>query len=649
MEGHSGHSSTATTPRLRSLSRKRRPHAATAPVTIQEPPTLLNRESRSKIPCGSAKVFVVEGYGADLIRRILQSLGWRERQACSGPCSPPHLIWNGCTTGRKLFKDEVIQKWQLLNHFPRSGVISSKSGLLWNLRDHCACEGKMPLMSFMPRSYDLRSSRELRSFLLDFAVTRAEAMLGDAALASPNLGVASGLLQACRLLGRLSHAQVLQSQVLCGQRASFRDFQEGVGFTHEDEWVLQPGAPNAEAQALLLRLIAEKGESEEGLILSAVMLEARWWREHLQQQEQRQFSLNGVHGFWILKEPSLNCGRGVRCFSELLPLLQEAERADWNVIVQKYVERPLLVANRKCDLRLWVVVTCWNPAVVWVWPEPYLRLASRHFSWEHAQINDPFVHLTNRTVQRHDGVDEKEPDQDEAHIMMLPAFLKWAEELEHLNAISCWKERTWPKILEVVRTCVLSCKEDVGAHPSGCFELFGFDFLLDSDFTPWLLEANCSPDLCEDAGPSLRRMTETALKQIFELMQGISDENVALPGAGKFDCSVPGSGDWHLILREETLRGTKELELRRAVRASRRPPSVSTSESRSQHRDVLRATLGCSSSVKRPEPKEMGFALQPKELILSPKDPGRRTSESLRAHVRIAPRWQGCQTVEGAR
>jgi len=367
---------------------------------------------------------VVEGYGADLIRRVLQKLGWRERQVSSSPCMPPHLIWNGSTTGRKLFKDEVFQQWQLLNHFPRSGVIGSKSGLLWNLRDHCACEAKMPLMSFLPRSYDLRSSRELRGFLLDFAVTKAEAILSEASsVATPSLPVASGLLQACRLLGRLSHAQVLQSQVLCGQRTSFRDFQEGIGFTHEDEWVLQSGAPNAEAKALLLRLLAEKGESEEGLILSAVVLEARWWREHLQQQEQRQFSLNGVHGFWILKEPSLNCGRGVQVFSELLPLLQEAERADWHVIVQKYIERPLLVAKKKCDLRLWVVVTCWNPAVIWVWPEPYLRLASRHFSWEQSQIADPFVHLTNRTVQRHDAPAEK-VDEDEAHIMMLPAFFQ---------------------------------------------------------------------------------------------------------------------------------------------------------------------------------------------------------------------------------
>ncbi|CAE8605078.1 unnamed protein product, partial [Polarella glacialis] len=77
-----------------------------------------------------------------------------------------------------------------------------------------------------------------------------------------------------------------------------------------------------------------------------------------------------------------------------------------------------------------------------------------------------------------------------------------------------------PRILEAVRMAVRSCKEDVGAHPAGCFELFGFDFLLDSEMRPWLLE---------DAGPSLREMTETALAEMLQLKIGLQDCRVQLP------------------------------------------------------------------------------------------------------------------------
>lgn len=48
------------------------------------------------------------------------------------------------------------------------------------------------------------------------------------------------------------------------------------------------------------------------------------------------------------------------------------------VVVAKYISNPLLVAGHKCDLRLYVVVTSFDPLIIYIYEEG--RIFSQFYS-----------------------------------------------------------------------------------------------------------------------------------------------------------------------------------------------------------------------------------------------------------------------------
>jgi tubulin monoglycylase TTLL3/8 len=104
---------------------------------------------------------------------------------------------------------------------------------------------------------------------------------------------------------------------------------------------------------------------------------------------------------WIVKPAAKSRGRGITTFMDLNKLLKYVDAgtgrySQW--VVQKYMENPLIVANRKFDLRQWVVVTNWNPLTVWFYDECYARFSVEEYSTDAADLTNAFIHLVNNSI-----------------------------------------------------------------------------------------------------------------------------------------------------------------------------------------------------------------------------------------------------------
>ena len=99
----------------------------------------------------------------------------------------------------------------------------------------------------------------------------------------------------------------------------------------------------------------------------------------------------------------------------------------------------------------------------------------------------------------------------------LTAFCK------HLAQVGIDMDLMWSRIYDVILKALICGENHVmqqlkknNVHRNNCFEIFGYDILLDSDLKPWLVEINLSPALATDSPLDLK-IKGNLLTDVFNL------------------------------------------------------------------------------------------------------------------------------------
>uniref|UniRef100_A0A8D2LMI9 Tubulin--tyrosine ligase-like protein 5 n=1 Tax=Varanus komodoensis TaxID=61221 RepID=A0A8D2LMI9_VARKO len=208
-------------------------------------------------------------------------------------------------------------------------------------------------------------------------------------------------------------------------------------------------------------------------------------------------------GPWIVKPVASSRGRGVYLINNPNQISLEE-----NILVSRYINNPLLIDDFKFDVRLYVLVTSYDPLIIYLYEEGLARFATVRYDQGSKNIKNQFMHLTNYSVNKKSGdyVSCDDPEvEDYGNKWSMSAMLRYLKQegRDTTSLMASVEDLIIKTIVSAELAIAAACKAFV-PHRGVCFELYGFDVLIDSTLKPWLLEVNLSPSLACDAPLDLK-------------------------------------------------------------------------------------------------------------------------------------------------
>uniref|UniRef100_A0A3B1KDB9 Tubulin tyrosine ligase-like family, member 7 n=1 Tax=Astyanax mexicanus TaxID=7994 RepID=A0A3B1KDB9_ASTMX len=190
-----------------------------------------------------------------------------------------------------------------------------------------------------------------------------------------------------------------------------------------------------------------------------------------------------------------------------ISLIRNCEKlpAQDHFIVQEYLDKPFLMEGYKFDLRIYILVTSCDPLRIFLYNDGLVRMGTEKYHTPNdSNLSQLYMHLTNYSVNKHNENFERDETVDKGS----KRSIGWFTEFLRTNDYDVAK--FWGDVSElVVKTLIVAEPHVLHAYrmcrpgqPPGsdsvCFEVLGFDIILDRKLKPWLLEINRAPSFGTD-------------------------------------------------------------------------------------------------------------------------------------------------------
>ncbi|OHT08074.1 Tubulin polyglutamylase TTLL6 [Tritrichomonas foetus] len=172
-------------------------------------------------------------------------------------------------------------------------------------------------------------------------------------------------------------------------------------------------------------------------------------------------------------------------------------------VAQQYI-KPFLIDGYKFDLRIYALLTSVDPLRIYIHKEGMARFCSeKYVKPRGSNLDQVFSHLTNYSLNKKNDHFQANNDSDSGSKRSLSSVFNEIEKMGHST------KQLQDKIDDIIRLTIASVQPFLANNyhtaissndgKSRCFEILGFDIMIDKKLNPWLIEVNCMPSLTCDS------------------------------------------------------------------------------------------------------------------------------------------------------
>ena len=147
------------------------------------------------------------------------------------------------------------------------------------------------------------------------------------------------------------------------------------------------------------------------------------------------------------------------------------------------------MGSKKFDLRIYVLVTSYRPLKVWLSSKGFARFCTEKYSHDLRDLDNMMMHLTNVAIQK----DGEEYNSEHGSKWSIDNLRFYLEQTRGKAAT----DKCFDEIKNIIYISLKSV-QSVMINDKHCFEMYGYDILIEDNLKPWLIEVNSSPALSMD-------------------------------------------------------------------------------------------------------------------------------------------------------